>query len=431
MAEEMKGRESGPARGRDGASGGREDPARGEQAMASVEARREAQGAEAGREEDAEGEREEGAGVEREDGAEAMQAHATKLTDRDRDILGLLAITRYLTVQQIHRLAFAGGHISAAYRRLLKLSRGDGQAPFVRQRFFRTYDGNRVAVWAPTPRGVMAASARAGGLPELPRHDVGAQFLEHAIQLNELFVALWQTETGRCARVAHPSFRWIPSDCVRLTWGEYEMMNGRRQLRIIQPDAVLELPVQRRRYFLECEMGGHTISPGPSKPPGATLSKAERYQTYLCGYADLASGRAHYDARYPDRFQPEVLFLVRSTGRAESINAALAAWKKRTPERRYAVMRAITFEVAAGELRGLVGLPLRPNMLPGPAVPATLTITREEALLLRRYVHESWAALKRARATFRQLQRSDLPEYPGSLESMAELAERLIPSARR
>ena len=163
---------------------------------------------------------------------ETRQVQTTKLTDRDRDMLGLLVVARYLTAQQVHRLAFDGRNISAAYRRLLKLSRNDGQVPFVRQRFFRTYDGNRVAVWAPTAHGVMAASVRAGGLPELPKHDVGAQFLEHLIQLNELLIALWRTGNGRCARVAHPSYRWVPSDCVRLSWGEYEILEGRRQLRM-------------------------------------------------------------------------------------------------------------------------------------------------------------------------------------------------------
>jgi hypothetical protein len=69
---------------------------------------------------------------------------------------------------------------------------------------------------------------------------------------------------GRSARVAHPAFRWLPSDAVRLTFNEW--------VRVIQPDVTLELPAQQRRCFLECEMGGHTISPGLSKPPGATLS---------------------------------------------------------------------------------------------------------------------------------------------------------------
>jgi hypothetical protein len=369
------------------------------------------------------------------EGAEARRVQATKLTDRDKDMLGLLVVTRYLTAQQVHRLAFDGRNISAAYRRLLKLSRSDGgQVPFVRQRFFRTYDGNRVAVWAPTPHALLAASVRAGGLPELPRHDVGAQFLEHLIQLNELFIALWRTGDGRCARVAHPSFRWVPSDCVRLSWGEYEMREGRRQLRVIQPDAVLELPAQRRRLFLECEMGSHTISPGPAKPPGATLSKADRYQDYLGGLAELMSNRTHYQVQHPDGFAPEVIFLVRTEGRANSINAALAKWR---PEQgpRLAALRALTFEAAAVELRRLAGLPGpagNPSPRGGyrPEQPVTRAITLEEVFLLRRYVSESVAAIKRARAVFRELRRADLPEYPRSHDDMAALVEKLLPWVR-
>ncbi len=92
----------------------------------------------------------------------ARSATAAKLTDRDKDLLGLLVLTRYLTAAQVHRLAFAGKHQSLPYRRLLKLSRENGQPAFARQRFFRTYDGNRVAVWAPTPHAMPAALARVG-----------------------------------------------------------------------------------------------------------------------------------------------------------------------------------------------------------------------------------------------------------------------------
>src|SRR5713101_2199054 len=95
----------------------------------------------------------------------ARRPTVAKLTDRDRDLLGLLVLARYLTATQVHRLAFDGKNRSLAYRRLLKLSREDGQPAFVRQRFFRTYDGNRIAVWAPTPYAMPAALARSAPLP--------------------------------------------------------------------------------------------------------------------------------------------------------------------------------------------------------------------------------------------------------------------------
>src|SRR5260370_7851342 len=81
----------------------------------------------------------------------ARSAAAAKLTDRDKDLLGLLVLTRYLTAAQVHRLAFAGKHQSLPYRRLLKLSRENGQPPFARHRFFRPYDRNPVPQYPPPP----------------------------------------------------------------------------------------------------------------------------------------------------------------------------------------------------------------------------------------------------------------------------------------
>jgi len=377
-----------------------------------------------------------------EPGTRRARAGAAKLTERDKDMLGLLGVARYMTAPQVHRLCFEGRHQSLAYRRLLRLSRSEDGPAFVQQRFFRKYDGSRVAVWAPTPHGLAAASVRNGGLPELPRHDVGAQFLEHLVQLNELFVALWRTGDARCARVAHQSFCWVPSDCVRLTFDEYQIRGqhlaarGRHQLRVIQPDAVLEVPIQRRRYFLECEMGGHTISPGPSKP-GATLSKTERYNEYLSGLADSNKGQTYYAAQYPDAFAAEVLFLVRSPGRASTINAALAHWRDdcRGLAMRFAVIRALTFDEAAFELRLLVGLPGRagpsPTGKPPPPLPTGYTLTREEFLLVARYFKDAAASIHRARDAFRALKRADLPEYPASLMAAGTLMERLMPGSTR
>ncbi len=364
-------------------------------------------------------------------GVSAKRGAGVRLTDRDRDVLGLLVSARYLTATQVHQLAFSGKHVSLAYRRLLLLSRGNGQPPFVRQRFFRDYDGKRLAVWAPTAHAMTAALSRSAPLPELPKHDVGAQFLEHLLQLNELFVALWRGG-GQCPRAAHPAFRWIPSDRVRLIWGEWEMREGRRQQRVIQPDAVLELPRQKRRYFLECEMGTHTITPSPASapghPPGATLSKADRYQRFLSDASGVAGPRAHYDAQYPDGFAPEVLFLVRSAGRAASVNAALASWRKEVAARRANPFRAVTFSEATGELRGLVGLgPLesegagaRPHAARKPG-----QLCAEDVALLRQYLQESVLSIKGARAAFRRLGRPDLPQYPPSYERMYALLERV------
>jgi len=359
----------------------------------------------------------------------AKRLTAAKLTDRDRDLLGLLVLARYLTAAQVHRLAFAGKTRSLAYRRLLKLARADGQPAFVRQRFFRTYDGNRVAVWAPTPYAIPAALARSAPLLELPKHDVGAQFLEHLIQLNELLIALW-SNGNRCPRAGHPCFRWIPSDRVRLVWGEWKIREGRKLQRIIQPDAVLELPAVKRRYFLECEMGTQLIAPGKGKAPGATLSKADRYQTFLGEPSGLGNRQTHYDAQFRDGFAPEVLFLVLTPGRASSVNAALAGFRAKHEGRPVGAMRAITFDAAAIELRKLAGVPPLATAAPGQpsalTAPSNLpTLSGAEVRLLERCIYDSVRSIKRARAVFRELHRPDLPQYPTTYEEACSLLTRL------
>lgn len=352
---------------------------------------------------------------------------AIRLTNRDRDLLGLCVLARYLTAAQVHRLAFDGKNLSLAYRRLVRLS--ESEPPFLRQRFFRKFDGSRVAVWTPTAHGLAAASTRAPELPALPKHEVGAQFLEHLLQLNELLLDLWWQE-ARCPRASHPSFRWIPSDQVRLVWGQYEMREGRRLPRVIQPDAVLEIPALKKRYFLECEMGTHVISPGPSKPPGATLSKADRYQTFLTGFDGLDTRATHYLAQYPDGFAPQVLFLVRSDGRAASINSALARWRAELVPPRPSELRALPFSVASAELRQLVRLPrLAPRVAKRggetAVPPGAASLTQEEVKLLDQCLHDSMMSIKRARAVFRTLARVDLPVYPGTYESARALLARL------
>jgi hypothetical protein len=360
----------------------------------------------------------------------AKHPRMAKLTDRDRDLLGLLVLARYLTASQVHRLAFGGKSLSIAYRRLLKLSRAAGQPAFVRQRFFRTYDGNRIAVWAPTPYALPAAVARSAPLPELPKHDVGAQFLEHLIQLNELLILLW-CNGNRCPRAAHPFFRWVPSDTVRLRWNEWEIHQGRKQQRVIQPDAVLELPAHRRRYFLECEMGTHTISPREGDAPGSTLSKAERYHTFLSDTSALDGRKTHYQSQYQDTFAPEVIFLVRTEGRASSVNAALAAWRAKSGHNRPSAIRALTFHAAATELRRLAGLaPLAAVASSSPATwAAPPHLSGTEVKLLQGCLNDAIRSIKRARAVFRELHRPELPEYPPTYEQAWALLGRLASTA--
>ncbi len=164
--------------------------------------------------------------------------------------------------------------------------------------------------------------------------------------------------------------------------------------------------------------------------PGATLSKADRYQTFLSETSGLGARQTHYDAQSRDGFAPEVLFLVLTQARASSVNAALAAFRAKLEGRRVSAMRAVTFDAAATELRKLAGLPHlataasgQPSELTAPPNPPALS--GAEVKLLQRCIYDSMRSIKRARAVFRELHRSDLPEYPATYEEAWALLARL------
>ena len=101
---------------------------------------------------------------------------------------------------------------------------------------------------------------------------------------------------------------------------------GKQNERIIRPDAVLELPSKTRRLFIECEMGTHAIAARQDDRSGATLNKVARYVAFVNRLADAASRQTFYAQRYPDRWRPELVFLVRTDHRAESVKGAIGAW---------------------------------------------------------------------------------------------------------
>jgi hypothetical protein len=368
----------------------------------------------------------------------------TRLTDRDRELLAVLALTRYLTADQLHRLFFDGHSERLVYSRLTKLTFPKGQAPYLQRLVARPHGGQEFSVWKPTTHALPAASLKTSQIRELPVHVVSSDHLQHEVQLNELFVSLWYTP-GQPARARHPAFRWIPSDALKLNYGEYEIHEGRRFEKYIRPDAMLEMPSVQRRFFLECEMGTNPIVPkGPNKPD-ATLNKVARYQKYIRGeYGD----GSHYKRQYPDGFAAEALFLVLTPGRAKSVNAALDAWRAKTTQRMSVL--ALTFDEAAAQLRALAGLPALPTAAARPSgvgsressgpkfegakmgVPTeSPLLTDEETRLLVRFAEEAMASIHAARVAIRQLapelrQQARLgePPYPKGLREVEAIIGR-------
>lgn len=312
-----------------------------------------------------------------------------RLTDRDHLLIGFLALARYLTSKQLARLVFPGKAESTASGRLNQLAEAsDPYAPLSRLSY-RTYEGKIVVVWTLTKVGYRIAEELVGEV-KVPRQDIGSDFLEHSTTCSQLFVYLAQKQSRTDAAELPTRFRWLASEGQGYPYGEYDQVHGKRRDRLLQPDAVLEVPLARRRFFIELEMGTHPITSANEEKAGATLAKVDRYDQFLHGFADVAGKDTWYAKSFSDRFTAELLFVVKSPKRRDNVNEALAEKRKGRVGPQPAV-RALTLSDASRELRELVGAPPRtteerpfpppqPTAPPPPSVP--LITERELHVLL-------------------------------------------------
>ena len=354
-------------------------------------------------------------------------ADATKAnpTDRDRQLVGLLGVVRYLSTEQLCRLFYDGRNSHNMRKRLLRLAgKGDlaFRRAFIRRLFYRTYEGERREMWTLTGAGYVLAATVLDTIIKVPRHDVGAAFREHAIVLNELFVALIMPPRGGYARARQTQFRWIPSDTVRLPWKQNLGHGSTTPDRLVLPDAVLEIPSAKRRLFVECEMGTHPIA-NPARPkPGSTIAKVQNYEGYLCSYVDTSATQTFYARSYPDNYVPEVLFLVRTAHRAKTVNEAIRQWQQRLGTQTCPA-RALTVEGAQDELLGVLRSQTNRDQRDA-TVSSERPLSLEDIATLRRFYNGTVLAFKEMRAKARA-QREAPPAYPPMVEEMQTLVERL------
>jgi protein involved in plasmid replication-relaxation len=371
------------------------------------------------------------------------------LQDRDRQLLTVLAMCRCLSTEQVRRLCFAGRTETPAHKRLRQLA-GIGKYgfpdPLVERTVQQTYSGDLITVWKPTGLGYVVAGNVVETITRPPRGgDVRPQLIEHALLLNELFVGLAEAPLKRAltARVSEIPrrrhrgaadglyvnakalpFRWLACDSVRLPWKEYR--NGDSMDRIIQPDAVLELPTLRRRLFLESETGSHTIVPRGFDKPGSTLNKAERYQCFISELADFDLKITFYAQRYPDGFIPEVLFLVPNSSRAESINRALSEWSAEHL-RQWKLPRALTILDAVRDILTALGeWSSEQDSASDAKGAASALFPARDIKLLCDFFNDTVGTLKKVRAAAR-----DRGEMPPPYPAVTDEVRRLLVQLRR
>jgi hypothetical protein len=292
---------------------------------------------------------------------------------------------------------------------------------YVKRLRFRSFEGQWFSVWAPTLHGYCIARGVLGAEVKVPAYDVSANFLEHSIRLNDLLVALLQNSDRRIPSVARARFRWVPSDSARLPWQGYEQRTGHVK-RVIQPDAILEIPGLQRRFFLECEMATQCIVSANPNKHGATWNKLQRYDSFIRSYADAECTITHYEEAFPDRWAAELLFLVHSPVRRDHVNQVIEKAKSSWGSESLPG-RALTFEEAQVRLRKLVETADPRALEPEPLA----SVSRRDLRELTVFHNTAMASLKKARAQVRELRmpQLSLPEYPSNLEKAADVLNRL------
>lgn len=420
-------------------------------------------------------------------GRNEQRVSRAQLTERDKQLMGYLGLCRYLSSEQVLRLFFPGRDKASSLRRLLRLAgewrrtkRGPNtsltlrysnfEPPYLRRVFFRTYDGERVEVWTLTEFGYAVAGKVLGGPVRLPQQDVGPQFLEHTIVLNELLVELvdpaalpcsacggkreWaklpnlrgggKTEqehrlvcvSPKCRKMireelpspAELPFRWVSSEGTRLPWQEYDRLSGSKRDRVIVPDCVVELPVTKQRLFVECETGSHTVVPKTDQKPGATIAKLNRYKQFIHGYGPGLRDATNYARTYPDGWGPVLLFLVGTEGRRNLVNAALEAetqkggWQIAAK----AVTREELVALISGAGRQVVAPTVPPRQAEEVLLPGRLSVRAtflvEANAWLRRLMKEVEDRNERLRRL--NVSHSSVPVDPALLKTAEVYAER-------
>jgi len=380
-----------------------------------------------------------------------------QLTERDRALCGFLAVCRYLTREQIERLMFPGRSKARSSTRLRQLASSvGGQGAVLRGDLGYGSAEGWTTVWALTAEGFEIGSQLLNlKLARTPKHDVGQSFLKHEVTLNEVFLGLVAQDGKTPAKVPR-GVRWILGEYLDLPFNDFAGAGPTLESRRLQPDAMLEHPAGRRRYFIEYETGSATVR--DAKKSTSTMAKLNRYGTFFRAPAgDVFAGEREtfYERAFKDSWPAEVLFVTPSEARRDSI-AHIIADRESSDKYKFAA-RALTLAEAHRVLcRALYGAdqppgnarkPLRP-LAAAPAAPSDsaeapartaaeerlrrgrVSVRGEQLVKFERLLRSSLAALNSAQDVLNRL-RAPSDAIPGVLAAAPETMRVLAEYARR
>ena len=328
-------------------------------------------------------------------------AKGVVVTERDRVLLTYVGIARYASADQLHRLFFADASKKQTYRRLAKLCKpgpkpGDGAC--LRRLQYRRAEGTAVPVWALTPFGRSIAAKAVPYLRPPAAHDIGHRFLEHTLLLNDVLVGLvLALRASPTAPLGDLPFRWLSEDDGVLEFEAVERRTLTRRTCVLKPDAIVEVPAQERRLFVEAETGTQSIVTAHPDRTGAVVAKLQRYWDFFTGHDGTT---ATYARAFPkDKLFPRLVFVVHSDQRAARVERAV---KNHLGQfNRGFDVRVLTFDNAGGILADFI----RPGaVLPRPAaIPASALVRTPLATAPKPATHAlalDQAQLKQLRDSF-------------------------------
>ncbi len=170
----------------------------------------------------------------------------------------------------------------------------------------------------------------------------------------------------------------------------YDRVLGRSRPALLRPDAILDVPARRRRFFLEAETGTRGLVPAGPRD-GHVTRRLDRYGRFLTGRTGPISGNPERDwdrtwdrAAFPDGFDAEVVFLVQTESRRAHVERVIRDHLGRSE---HLAVRALPVAAAASELKPLVVPPATPPIpltnVATPAVPHVRTVTIDPSLRKR------------------------------------------------
>jgi hypothetical protein len=246
------------------------------------------------------------------------------LTDRDRALLGYLAVARYVTGAQAHRLLAPDADKAVTSRRLSRMCE-DGSGPdgdaYLKRLAYQRANSLPFPVWTLTPHGRDVAGPFAPGPvgPFLATAAIG--FVLRVLAVNELLLALvLAARRSPASPLVDLPFRWRGvSDPLRFQ--VRDLLHPARAA-VLRPAAILDLPRERRRIFVEPELGVATLSPADPRRK-RVIRRLERYGTYFFGSPTTDPRGTWYSAAFPDGYVPEVLLLSTSEARRAQVEASV------------------------------------------------------------------------------------------------------------